>query len=303
MILVVGDVITDQWFRLSRSGRCDPATDASIYRVDSCRMGVGGAGMVAAMTASLGAWTGFATVAPKHCFPCSLLRNLYDVAVVAVEQEGRVVPIKSRIPVGLRGVRLDCEDPSPVNDDATAALCRAVMSLHSSGVYDWCVVADYGKGVVTPRLARTLVGLFGRRLIVDPAPGRAWGRWTGAGVLKCNAKQADGRSPRELCERFDLEAAIVTHGASGAAWCCDGGSGRVNGRSALEVDATGCGDQFLAALAIGMARGAPFRSVIDTANMLASMQAERETIAPVRPSCLSELRGRDRDRCRETLGA
>lgn len=302
MILVVGDVIHDQWFGLTETGRRDPATGAEVHRMTSCKMGVGGAGMVAAMTASLGAWTRFLTVAPAAALPCEMLRNHYDVAVRVIDQPGRTIPVKTRIPVGTRGVRLDCEDPSPVSDETTEAL-RVEAALAQVGGYDWCVVADYGKGVMTPSLARKLVGLYGRRLIVDPAPGRAWGWWSGAGVLKCNAKQAAGRTPPQLCERYNLRGAVVTHGAAGASWCFDGVTGQGRGKPTLEVDATGCGDQFLAALAIGLTRGVQFQTAVDTANMIAALQAERETIAPVRPADFATLSRAERARCREVLGA
>jgi bifunctional ADP-heptose synthase (sugar kinase/adenylyltransferase) len=304
VILVVGDAILDHWIYAAESLRDDPALGCPVHRTAEEVVAPGGAAMVAAMVRALGVRTRFLTAADSlEDIACGLLRQRYGVPTWIATDPGRRPIIKSRIVVeGDPIVRLDSELAEEVSDACERRLACLAADARLEG-FEWCVVADYGKGTVTRYLARQLATLFGRKLIVDPAPGKTWSRWGGAGLLKCNTAQAADRSPRHLADENGVPRVVVTAGEEGCETWAPWGGWITHGRPAKAVDPTGCGDQFLAGLAASLSRGTCLSTAVETANLLASLQVTRPRIEPVTIADLEALEECDRGHALAALRA
>ncbi len=97
--------------------------------------------------------------------------------------------------------------------------------------------------------------------------------------------EADGvrRSADELCRIADLEAAVITLGSKGM-YCrmADGESEwSVPARARAVYDVTGAGDTVIAALAFGLAAGAPLEQSVQLANVAAGLTVQRLGVAAI----------------------
>jgi len=76
--------------------------------------------------------------------------------------------------------------------------------LESCPLGDVLLVQDYGKGVCTKRLLRSLMGWAGEAdlpVLVDPARGRDWHDYEGCTLIKANRVEA-AEAPRHFGERW-----------------------------------------------------------------------------------------------------
>jgi D-beta-D-heptose 7-phosphate kinase/D-beta-D-heptose 1-phosphate adenosyltransferase len=150
-----------------------------------------------------------------------------------------------------------------------------------------CIISDYAKGVVTPRVARELIRLArqaGRPVVVDPK-GADYTKYRGATLVKPNLHEAERSAKVEitgdatlqeaaarLIELLGGSAVLITRGP-------DGMSLFRPGVAALHVpavvrnvfDVTGAGDTVAGTLAMSLAARGPLEQAIDLANRAASI--------------------------------
>jgi D-beta-D-heptose 7-phosphate kinase/D-beta-D-heptose 1-phosphate adenosyltransferase len=215
-VLVVGDLILDRYLHCTTTDR---HTDTGpILRIDRTEDRPGGAGAVAMLCESLGA----------------------DVTLFA----GDRCPLKLRTVIDgkLAGPRLDYECTDPIDLEPPVL----------DGV-DCVLISDYGKGVCTPALLRTVIDRAECPVLVDPARGEDWERYRGATCIKCNLPEAQllcGPIPPSQCsttlaDRYETTV-IVTAGADGL--YRNGEHFPASPRTV--VDVTGAGDTVLAVLGV-----------------------------------------------------
>ena len=181
-------------------------------------------------------------------------------------------------------LRIDHEKLAPLEGNPEAELAGHFQRL-MPGVKA-CVISDYGKGVVTPKMVELLVreaALMGVPVIVDPK-GTDYLKYRGATLVKPNQMEAGKVLNRELRTTEEVDAAgrdiqrmlgdgtslLITRGPHGMA-LMEPGKPTVNvPTQAREVyDVTGAGDTVAAALALTMAVGGD----LETACKLASLAA------------------------------
>jgi D-beta-D-heptose 7-phosphate kinase/D-beta-D-heptose 1-phosphate adenosyltransferase len=150
-----------------------------------------------------------------------------------------------------------------------------------------CIISDYAKGVVTPRLAREVVRLArqdGRPVIVDPK-GADYTKYRGATIVKPNLHEAERSAKVEitgeatlreaagrLMELLEGSAVLITRGPEGMSlfrpvappW-------HVPAVVRNVFDVTGAGDTVTGTLAMGLASRGPLEQAIELANQAASI--------------------------------
>jgi D-beta-D-heptose 7-phosphate kinase/D-beta-D-heptose 1-phosphate adenosyltransferase len=198
----------------------------------------------------------------------------------------RATTTKSRIVAhGQQVARLDVEERDPLppalEEAVVAAVARHLPRARA------CIISDYAKGVVTPRVARELIRLArqaGRPVVVDPK-GADYTKYRGATVVKPNLHEAErsarveitgeatlGEAAARLIDLLEGSAVLVTRGP-------DGMSLFRPGTAALHVpavvrhvfDVTGAGDTVAGTLAMALAARGSLERAVELANRAASI--------------------------------
>lgn len=161
-VLVVGDLILDVYLK-GRSTRLCPEAAAPVLEIATCEQALGGAGNTAYNLASMGAIVTCMGVTGNDegaLDICGLMaRQQINAAVIKAPDRGTMV--KTRL---VAGTQLLTRYDSGTETAVSAAVEQRLIALLEScyGQYDAVVLADYQKGLFTPRVIAALESL--RRL-------------------------------------------------------------------------------------------------------------------------------------------
>jgi len=308
-VLCIGDLMLDN-FLYGDVSRISPEAPAPVIRISGEYDFVGGAGNVARNIASLGANCLFVGVIGNDFagreLKSALGRRGSGIAARLVVDKTRPTTRKLRFVsdrFSTHLLRADWELAKPVDAKVESALIKHVRALLPRS--DAVVLSDYAKGVVTPRLIRTIIAMA-RRLrkpvIVDPK-GRDYSVYRGATMITPNHKELTDATrlsvgnPTEvavaaqaLARETGIAAVLVTLGDEGMLL-------HVNSRDAVHVpaypvkvrDVSGAGDTVAATLAVMLAMRADFESAMRAANAAAAVVVGKPGTASV---SATELRTR-----------
>lgn len=301
-VTVIGDAILDRWMhggvtRLSREG------PVPVVEVADRADRPGGAANTAANLAALGASVRLLSVVGDDADGRVLLRLLQDAGVdtahVAVVPGG-VTATKTRI-VGSDQilVRADVAAANDTVPDADVAAWREAVAAMPAE--ESLLVCDYAGGLLTPDLAhRVGIDRSRARVIVDAHDLAAW-RGLHPAVVTPNADeaarllgaplqapegrpQAVARRSAELLMASGAHAAVVTLDRDGSV-VVERGAGVTHttaSRPVPEVQATGAGDAYAAALAVALGVGCELPAAADFAQAAALVVVERTGTAVCR---------------------
>ncbi|HWB10515.1 MAG TPA: bifunctional heptose 7-phosphate kinase/heptose 1-phosphate adenyltransferase [Pirellulales bacterium] len=302
-VLVVGDLILDR-YAWGVAARVSPEAPVLVLQAEQDEVRAGGAAGVAMLLTALDCTVELAGVVGEDAAGRTLLRLLADARIertLIVSDADRQTTVKERIvgrTVGRQPhqiVRLDRESRCPLPDTLESRLAALAIE-RLAGCQALCI-ADYDKGVCTPRLLHSLLqaaAACGLPSIVDPARVADYTRYAGAALIKPNrieAELASGlaiRSPADaiaagqrLLRRFNLASVLVTLDAEGMV-LVDSEGGRHFATLPRQVsDVTGAGDMTLAMLGLGAAAGLSWPDTIHLANLAAGLQVERFGVVPI----------------------
>jgi D-beta-D-heptose 7-phosphate kinase/D-beta-D-heptose 1-phosphate adenosyltransferase len=196
---------------------------------------------------------------------------------------------------------MDSEQRNPLPLSVEDNLLRWI-DAHLSGA-DSCVISDYGKGVVTDRVAEHVIGTarkMRKPVIVDPK-GTNYAKYRGATVVKPNiyevqqvlrddVEDEDGllEASRRLLDLLEGAALLITRGAEGMSLFRQGLSPVHIPTVARRVfDVTGAGDTVVSTLAMALAAGSTLEQAVHVANLAAGIVVGKRGTATV---TLDELR-------------
>jgi len=308
-VLVVGDVMVDDYLHgdLEWPGPGEPVTVAARRRESV----PGGAANAAANLAALGARVALGGLRGGDAAG-ELLSSLVGRSGVAtgglVADPARPTTVKLRLFAnGSPLLRLDTERAGPLHPDQEEALARWAEERMPG--CDACLLSDYGKGVVTPRLARRTLAAArrcGRPVVVDPK-GTDYAKYRGATVVKPNLREAAAFCHRPL----DDEAALAWAGERlagflpGTAVLLTRGSEGMSlfrlGRAPVHLpahpvgpvcDVTGAGDTVAATLTLALACEVPLLLAANLANLAAGLVLGKPGTAVVTRQELAEALSR-----------
>jgi len=317
-VLVVGDAMLDR-FTHGTVERVSPDAPVPLLRVDHDSLAPGGAALVAATLAGLGARPDLLSVVGEDEAGATLHRLAADRLGTAdglLTEAGRVTPCTTRfLADGQQLLRTDRGGPAPIRPrQADRLVEQVVRRLPDCALL---VLVDHGLGVLTPQVAARLIAAAhhaDRRVLVDPW-GADYSRYHGAWAVAPNRRNladATGLPVRndaeveaaaaDLVMRTGIPTIITTRGAEGMSVITAGvareevSARHLTTRAQGVFDASGAGEAVLAVLAAGLAAGADLLPVARLANLAAGLVVGRPGTARLRPADLrAALHRQDRE--------
>ncbi len=308
-ILCVGDLMLDD-FVYGDVTRISPEAPTPVLTVRHNKIEIGGAGNVARNIVALGARCIFVGLIGNDEAGLTLTNALgkFPGAIVPdlVVENGRKTTRKVRFVSEHHSahlVRADWESTEPASAQSEASIIAyAEAALPQVGAV---VMSDYAKGVLTPRVIRTIIDSarrLGKPVIVDPKV-HDYSLYRGATLVTPNRKELAAAVHRpvateteiaeaaaELAKTIQAQAVLVTRSE-------DGMTLHVEGRQPVHIpayqvrisDVSGAGDTVAAVMAILLAMKTPFEPAMRAANAAAAVVIGKRGTATV---SLGELRHR-----------
>jgi D-beta-D-heptose 7-phosphate kinase/D-beta-D-heptose 1-phosphate adenosyltransferase len=287
-VLVVGDVMLDE-FIWGSVVRISPEAPVPVVEVADQSFHVGGAGNVACNVRALGGRAVMVGVVGDDAAGGRVREALGAAGVepsLAAADRGRPTTVKTRIIAHhqqvVRADRERSDDvPGSVEDDVLERVRRALAGSEA------LILSDYRKGVLTPRVLRSVIALARRHgvpVLVDPKV-RHFPLYRGVTLVTPNQSEAEQAAGVRIRTAADLEAAgrkilaalrcgavLVTRGEEGMT-LFEGGAPPVQvPTAAREVfDVTGAGDTVIATLGLALCAGASLADAARLANYAAGV--------------------------------
>jgi len=305
-ILIVGDFMLDAYV-YGDAGRISPEAPVPILTVTETEYRCGGAASVAADLAALGARPICIGVVGGDAEGQTLTEMLTNLGVdtgALHRTDDRPTVSKRRI-IGLAQhrhkqqlMRIDREVTDPVPIEVGEEMLRHYREILPCA--DIVCLQDYNKGVLTDPICQQMVGLAkeaGKRILVDPTPGREYAKYSGATLLTPNRREAStavgfeinneadaARAAEHLIKDLSLEAVVITLDKDGAYLATREGGELVSIQPRTVYDVTGAGDVVLATLAVSLAAESDYRTAVHLANIAGGVEVEKFGAATVTQS-------------------
>jgi D-beta-D-heptose 7-phosphate kinase / D-beta-D-heptose 1-phosphate adenosyltransferase len=285
-ILVVGDLMIDQYLW----GSCDrisPEAPVQVINVSKDNKLLGGAGNVVNNLKKLGAHVDIFSVI-GDCKNSSEILNLFsDIGVSTkhlIRQKNRILSKKTRIIASQQQVvRYDRESRENIDSKTEEQLIKNLANAIDN--YEIILLSDYGKGVLTNKVTRSLIDLANDRnikVIVDPK-GNDYLKYKGAFLLTPNKKEAteitkidikDNKTlldaAKKIKTELKLNISLITMSEQGIAIFDN--ELRVKPTVTREVfDVTGAGDTVLSSLGYALALNTKIDDAVEFANLAAGV--------------------------------
>jgi D-beta-D-heptose 7-phosphate kinase/D-beta-D-heptose 1-phosphate adenosyltransferase len=286
-LLVVGDLVLDEYV-WGDVDRVSPEAPVPVVEVDRETMVLGGAANVARNLIALGAQAELVSLVGDDDSGGRVVRLLRELGVDpggVMVARGRQTTRKTRVIArGQQVVRYDRECLEVPSAEMAQKIGAAIERIAPS--VNGAVIEDYGKGVLSPRIAKDAMRCFhegGIPVVVDPKGSLA--SYRGAALLKPNLREAETLSGVAIREPADLDLAaqrirqqvgggalVITRGAKGMTLFEGDGAGVDVPAAAREVfDVQGAGDTAIAALVLAQRAGASLLEAAVIANAAAGV--------------------------------
>ena len=303
-LLVLGDVVLDEYL-WGDVERVSPEAPVPVVHVARESTVLGGAGNVARNVVALGGACSFCAVVGDDRAGERVVDLLKDLGVDPggiVVVPGRPTTRKTRVVARSQQiVRFDRETMEPLALAPARALLAALDAALPSA--DGVVLEDYGKGVLSPRLARTAMRrLRDAGVFVAADPKAELPPFRGASLLKPNLREAaslsgvkiDGpgdaaRAAARLRRAIGGGDVVLTRGGEGMTLFSGDGPGLDVPTAPLEVfDVQGAGDTTIAALVLALRAGATLLEAAVIANAAAGVVVGKSGTATASPGEVRE---------------
>jgi rfaE bifunctional protein kinase chain/domain len=285
--LVLGDVMLDEYV-WGEVRRISPEAPVPIVEVRSRTLAPGGAANAAAGTVALGCAAHLIGVVGEDDAADSLREALDETGVEAgslIIDAARSTTIKTRVVAHAQQVvRTDSESREVLGDATEASLIESVRARIDD--VDVLIVSDYGKGVVTAKVASEAIAAAnaaGKPVAVD-SKGVHFEKYRGATVLTPNAHDAGRAANVEIESDSDLDVAaarlaekcgdvalLITRGSAGMNLYWQDDSIHIPTEAREVYDVTGAGDTVVATLGAALGARVPLPDAVRLANRAAGI--------------------------------
>lgn len=305
-ILVIGDVIADEFIYgdVSRVSREAPVL---ILKYSTSDLVPGGAGNAAANVAALGghvALAGLVGADDQGRRLLSLVSRVVDVSRVARVRHYQT-PVKTRVLAGgihsakQQVVRIDRDQGCELGDKVVRAFAKAILTARRK--YHAVLLSDYGTGLVTPTLAKTVQAAVSRQstggipVLIDSryrlldhhrltmcTPNESEVEQA-LGVRIDDDKKVLEWAGRELLRRTGMSAVLITRGSRGMALFQPRKSTvhiPIHGSDEV-TDVTGAGDTVIATCTLALSAGGSFEEAARLANYAGGLVVMKRGTATV----------------------
>jgi D-beta-D-heptose 7-phosphate kinase/D-beta-D-heptose 1-phosphate adenosyltransferase len=285
-LLVIGDLMVDQYL-WGTCGRISPEAPVQIINIDRESELLGGAGNVVNNLKKLGAYVDVISVI-GNCSTSEQLTKLFSEIEVSTKfliiENSRNSTKKTRIIASQQQViRYDQETSDDITKESRVRIIELLDEIILN--YDVILLSDYGKGVLTTELTRSIIktaNKYNKKVLIDPK-GSDYSKYKGAFLLTPNKKEASEATKIEITDDKSLVKAIkklksicnlnkslITLSENGVAIFDE--SFRIHPTIAKEVfDVTGAGDTVLASIGFALASGLKIDDSIEFANLAAGI--------------------------------
>jgi len=285
-LLVIGDLMIDHYLWGSCE-RISPEAPVQVVNVKSESSVLGGAGNVINNLCALGTQVDVISVI-GGCEISDELKNLLKNIEVdtqhLITQKDRITSKKSRIIASQQQVvRYDRESSDEISAGSQKSILESFTSIINN--YDGVLLSDYGKGVLTSELTKSLISIANKankKVLVDPK-GLDYSKYKGAYLLTPNKKEASEATQvtikdeisltqaiTQLKTECDLNVSLITLSEGGVAIYDN--DLRTHPTVAREVfDVTGAGDTVLASLGFALACGCQIDDAVKFSNLAAGV--------------------------------
>lgn len=229
-ILVIGDIMLDT-YEHGQVKRISPEAPVPIFKPLQEKHMLGGVGNVAANLAALGCTVRLVARIGRDAAGKTIttLTDNLNIQASFFYQPGCPTTVKTRLIADNHHLlRIDAEDVHPISD--TVRKMAEQACLKALGKVDIVLLSDYDKGLLTPKLCRSIISACnkcGKKVIVDPK-GNDYSKYSGAFLVKPNLKELalvsgenfDSSSPkllnhvtataRSLAKKLNTNSILVT---------------------------------------------------------------------------------------------
>ena len=284
-ILCIGDIMLDR-FMYGVVDRISPEAPIPVFTQQREERMLGGAGNVVRNILSLGAKASLAAVIGDDSVGNHLTGlggSEERLMPSLITERGRLSTKKTRyVAASQQLLRSDFETRAPLRDETASKILEMVMPELAE--HDAVILSDYGKGMLTPAICRTVIDAAraaGVPVFVDPKQ-RDVSVYAGATVLSPNLKElalaaaVDGfaddaaiiSAAQKLIKAHQFQYLLVTRGDQGMTLVdAEGLIAHLPAMAQQVFDVSGAGDTVIATLASTYAAGAPMTLAAELANL------------------------------------
>ncbi len=269
-VLVVGDMILDRWI-IGSVNRISPEAPVPVLLGKRRTSSLGGAGNVAVNLRKLGLKVGMLTVVGTDSYARKVQHLLEKLGIepYIITECGRPTTVKTRIVADNNHqiCRIDWERTDSIMPETESALIDELN--HVIEMYDFVVVSDYAKGMLTPNMlhmVKTACYQTAKPLYAGPKPKNITS-FNGFDIISLNQSEfmeslksfglnADGILEKDRYEhvklgsvlrtKLELGELIITRGPRGMSLIGDGEAYLIPALTRQVYDVTGAGDTVLA---------------------------------------------------------
>ena len=281
-VLVIGDIMLDRYWG-GPTSRISPEAPVPVVKIQDVEDRAGGAGNVALNIATLGSAVDLVGVVGKDDNARILTTLLDDAGVGCHFRTHPQSPTTTKLRIISRQqqlIRLDFEENRTDPDPAE------LLKLYQSRVAEASVVilSDYGKGALNdPQPLIQAARALNTPVLVDPK-GTDFEKYRGATLITPNLSEFEAVAghcetdddlvsrARDLIERFDLSAMLITRSEKGMTLVAkDAEPFHLPTRAREVYDVTGAGDTVISVLAASLAAGCSMEEATFLANTAAGI--------------------------------
>ena len=314
-ILCIGDIMLDR-FMYGVVDRISPEAPIPVFTQQREERMLGGAGNVVRNILSLGAKASLAAVIGDDSVGnqlTGLVGSEERLMPSLITERGRLSTKKTRyVAASQQLLRSDFETRAPLRDETASKILEMVMPELAE--HDAVILSDYGKGMLTPAICRTVIDAAraaGVPVFVDPKQ-RDVSVYAGATVLSPNLKElalaaaVDGfaddaaiiSAAQKLIKAHQFQYLLVTRGDQGMTLVdAEGLIAHLPAMAQQVFDVSGAGDTVIATLASTYAAGAPMTLAAELANLAGGIVVGRLGTAVVHRTDLTAALYTARDMC------
>ena len=283
-VLVIGDVMLDEYI-WGEVRRISPEAPVPVVEALRRTYAPGGAANVAVNVAALGGQAQLGGLVGQD-YAAGQLKQVLGLPRVHIAglimEAARPTTTKTRVVAhSQQMVRIDSEQRHSIDGAQEAALLAWVEAcLPMVGA---CVLSDYDKGVISPRMAQSVIraaNRAGKPTIVDPK-GTDYAKYRGATLIKPNLHETEralnrdirgedalNLAARDLRGVLDGSALLITRGAEGMSLFRQHDEAiHIPQKSRDVYDVTGAGDTVVSTLALALACGSDLEQAARLANL------------------------------------
>lgn len=285
-ILVVGDIMVDKYL-FGKVHRISPEAPVPIVECYEEKKMLGGCGNVIRNLANLGVKTSVISAIGKdlsgNFIIEQLLKKNISVANIVQVKNLKTTEKMRIISDNQQMVRVDWDQDKSLIEEKYLLMSKKTQELNE---IDGIIISDYGKGVCTNNLLKSLIKIAKSKEIpvfVDPK-GKDWAKYKEATVITPNQKEAENilntklisdedflYAGDKICTLFNIESCIITRSSQGMSFINKDYKFHLKSNAKEIYDVSGAGDTVIAAIAAGVVVDNNPKNIVNFANQAAGI--------------------------------